>query len=193
MAARTEVVVLKVRAPVYSVEATGPDHDRRFTATVVAGDVTTQGTGSSKKQAEMAAALLNGHIQEWVDAAANSSTPNVTIGPGYPNTSTSVYTISSIGTGSGGNGSWSSLNTQPSGKIALKGEEADVDINGKSLKTWMEKVEERLNILTPNPELEKEWDDLRKLGERYRKLEKKCKEKAEVWKKLKEMPPPKVD
>ena len=54
----------------------------------------------------------------------------------------------------------------------------------------MEQVEERLNILTPNPELEKEWDDLRKLGERYRKLEKKCKEKAEVWKKLKSMPPP---
>jgi flagellar motility protein MotE (MotC chaperone) len=58
---------------------------------------------------------------------------------------------------------------------------------------WMARVEERLNILTPNPELEKEWDDLRKLGERYRKLEKKCKEKAETWNKLKAMPPPAVD
>lgn len=44
-------------APQYAVEATGPDHDRRFTATVTVGDVATQGTGSSKKQAEMAAAL----------------------------------------------------------------------------------------------------------------------------------------
>ena len=44
-------------APVYSVEAAGPDHDRRFTATVTVGDVATQGHGSSKKQAEMAAAL----------------------------------------------------------------------------------------------------------------------------------------
>ena len=44
-------------APVYSVEAAGPDHDRRFTATVTVGDVVTQGHGSSKKQAEMAAAL----------------------------------------------------------------------------------------------------------------------------------------
>ncbi len=44
-------------APHYAVEATGPDHDRRFTATVTVGDVATQGTGSSKKQAEMAAAL----------------------------------------------------------------------------------------------------------------------------------------
>ncbi|MDQ1136924.1 ribonuclease-3 [Microbacterium sp. SORGH_AS 1204] len=44
-------------APVYSVEATGPDHDRRFTATVTVGDLATTGNGSSKKQAEMAAAL----------------------------------------------------------------------------------------------------------------------------------------
>ena len=79
-----------------------------------------------------------------------------------------------------------------SGKMALNGNGADIDINGKSLKDWMEKVEERLNILTPNHELEKEWDELRRLGERYRKLEKKCKEKAEVWNKLKSMPKPEI-
>ena len=84
------------------------------------------------------------------------------------------------------------LHTQ-SGKISLKGEQADIDINGKSMLQWMQNVEERLNILTPNPDLEKDWDDLRKLGERYRKLEKKCKEKAEMWKKLKSMPAPKVN
>ena len=87
----------------------------------------------------------------------------------------------------------SAADIRPSGKLHLKGEEADIDINGKSMTAWMAKVEERLNILTPNPELEKEWDDLRKLGEKYRKLEQRCKEKAEVWKKLKEMPAPKVD
>jgi predicted RNase H-like nuclease (RuvC/YqgF family) len=76
--------------------------------------------------------------------------------------------------------------------MSLRGENADLDINGKSLKDWMERVEERLNILTPNPELEKEWDELRRLGERYRKLEKKCQEKAEVWNKLKSMPKPVV-
>jgi hypothetical protein len=79
-----------------------------------------------------------------------------------------------------------------SGRMELKGDGADLTINGKSLTAWMEKVEERLNILTPNPELEREWDDLRRLGERYRKLEKKCKEKAEVWNKLKSMPKPEV-
>lgn len=53
-------------APVYLIESTGPDHDRVFTATVNVGAVTAHGTGSSKKQAEMAAALgawreLSGH------------------------------------------------------------------------------------------------------------------------------------
>ncbi|MEV8266305.1 ribonuclease III [Microbacterium sp. NPDC076911] len=48
-------------APVYVVTAQGPDHDRRFTATVEVGDVTAQGAGSSKKQAEMAAALSAWH------------------------------------------------------------------------------------------------------------------------------------
>ena len=96
-------------------------------------------------------------------------------------TTTSPYIVSSPATMDG------------AGKLTLQGEKADIDINGKSLKSWMEKVEERLNILTPNPELEKDWDDLRRLGERYRKLEKRCKEKAEVWKKLKSMPPPKMD
>ena len=43
--------------PQYSVEASGPDHDRRFTATVAVGDIRMTGTGSSKKTAEMAAAL----------------------------------------------------------------------------------------------------------------------------------------
>ncbi|WP_314422023.1 ribonuclease III [uncultured Microbacterium sp.] len=43
--------------PQYSIEASGPDHDRRFTATVVVGDLAMTGKGSSKKTAEMAAAL----------------------------------------------------------------------------------------------------------------------------------------
>ena len=81
-------------------------------------------------------------------------------------------------------------NTRPSNNIHIKGKDADLIINDKSMRSWMEKVEERLNILTPNPELEKEWDQLRKLGERYRKLEKKCQEKSSMWNKLKNMPKP---
>ncbi|GAA2990835.1 ribonuclease-3 [Microbacterium terrae] len=43
--------------PRYSVVATGPDHDRTFTATVMVGELAADGVGTSKKQAEMAAAL----------------------------------------------------------------------------------------------------------------------------------------
>ena len=76
-----------------------------------------------------------------------------------------------------------------SGSIEIKGEDADIKINGKSMKTWMEQVEERLNILTPNPELEADWDELQELGERYRALEQKCKEKAKMWAALKKVQP----
>ncbi|MDQ1083984.1 MULTISPECIES: ribonuclease III [Microbacterium] len=44
-------------APVYAMQASGPDHDRRFSATVTVGELVATGEGSSKKQAEMAAAL----------------------------------------------------------------------------------------------------------------------------------------
>lgn len=43
--------------PAYSVQAAGPDHNRIFTATVRVGSTAAQGIGSSKKSAEMAAAL----------------------------------------------------------------------------------------------------------------------------------------
>ena len=78
------------------------------------------------------------------------------------------------------------------GQVSLKGDNADIDINGKSLVKWMQVMEERMNWMQPNVELEKEWDDLKKLGDRYRKLEQKCKEKADMWKKLKSMPKPEI-
>ena len=112
--------------------------------------------------------------------------PNVTTASGI-NVSPTVWTTTTNNTGG-----YTFANTQPSNTVSIMGEDADLLINDKSLKTWMEKVEERLNILTPNPEMEKEWDQLRKLGERYRKLEKKCKEKSDMWNKLKAMPKPEI-
>ena len=108
----------------------------------------------------------------------NSGAGGVTINPNAWTTS-NTYTISTPNP---------SMTVGQSGKIELKGDEADLAINGKSLKSWMEKVEQRLNILTVNPELEADWDELRKLGEKYRTLEKRCLEKADVWNKLKAMP-----
>ena len=87
----------------------------------------------------------------------------------------------------------SAVDIKPSATITLKGDDADIDINGKSLMKTLEALEDRLNMMVPNPELEKEWDDLKKLGNRYRKLEKKCREKAEMWNKLKSMPKPNIN
>ncbi|TFC95247.1 MULTISPECIES: ribonuclease III [Cryobacterium] len=44
-------------APVYSIAESGPDHSKVFIATVTVGKVTAVGEGTSKKHAEMAAAL----------------------------------------------------------------------------------------------------------------------------------------
>jgi hypothetical protein len=119
--------------------------------------------------------------------------PNVHIGgmsaTGINVTTSPVWTTTTNNTGGY---TFANQNIQPNNTVHIKGENADLLINDKSLKTWMEKVEERLNILTPNPEMEKEWDQLRKLGERYRKLEKKCKEKSDMWNKLKAMPKPEI-
>ncbi|MCP2030545.1 ribonuclease-3 [Okibacterium sp. HSC-33S16] len=56
-------------APVYQIEASGPDHNRVFVATVTVGDlVTAVGEGTSKKHAEMAAALT-----AWTELSARAS------------------------------------------------------------------------------------------------------------------------
>jgi len=110
-------------------------------------------------------------------------------------TNNSPYqTLTTTGTGLniGSSATDYNMKVEQSGQIDIKGEKADIRINGKSMNKWMEQVEQRLNILTPNPELEKEWDDLRRLGERYRKLEKKCQEKAKMWEALKKLPKPKL-
>ncbi|MFT4213243.1 MAG: ribonuclease III [Microbacterium sp.] len=52
---------LELGPPSYAVTAEGPDHNRVFTATVTVGDTALSGVGSSKKQAEMAAALAVWH------------------------------------------------------------------------------------------------------------------------------------
>ena len=112
---------------------------------------------------------------------SNITLPNTTAGPytigsGYTwNTSTSA-TDWSIGT-----------RVDQSGTMELKGENADIVVNGRSLMDAIDTLEQRLNIMVPNPELEAEWDELKELGDRYRALEKQCKEKGEMWTKLKEI------
>ena len=64
--------------------------------------------------------------------------------------------------------------------------DADLRIGDRSLKDFMDRVEERLNILRPNPKLEDKWDELAELGKRYRELEAEILEKERMWNILKE-------
>lgn len=77
------------------------------------------------------------------------------------------------------------LNINNSGRIECSGENADLVLNGKSVKKTLEAIEERLAILHPSPELEREWEELKELGQRYRTLEAEIKEKMKVWDTLK--------
>jgi hypothetical protein len=113
------------------------------------------------------------------------------VGYSYPNTVSVTggpYTINS-GAATGSLNPWATT----SSKIQLDGEGADIEINGKSLMDIIEKIEQRLNILHPNEKLEEEWEELRALGDKYRKLEQHIKDKQDTWDKLKAMPPPEID
>lgn len=68
--------------------------------------------------------------------------------------------------------------------LKVKGDadfEGDLTIKGKSLTDMLDKIEERLAILHPNPELEDRWDELKELGKRYKELEAEIIEKERVW------------
>jgi hypothetical protein len=85
------------------------------------------------------------------------------------------------------NGGWSNtanVNIDTDG-ISIK-EGGDIKIAGKSLSDAIEKIEARLGILNPNPELEDRWDQLKELRKQYIELEKDLLEKEKLMKILKE-------
>jgi hypothetical protein len=76
-------------------------------------------------------------------------------------------------------------------KINLDGEGADIVVNGFSLVEAINSIKDRLNCLQINPKLEAEWEELRALGDQYRKLEQQILDKQATWDRLVAMP--KVD
>ena len=105
---------------------------------------------------------------------ALTSTPTFTIPAQYGNIvfQDSTYSNSLFG---------SNADLSGTGKLSLKGNQADIDINGVSLMKTLVEIQERLNILTPNIELEAEWEELKRLGQRYRKLEAKILAKKQTF------------
>jgi hypothetical protein len=112
---------------------------------------------------------------------------NFSIGPGGTG---SVYAIG--GTGSTGYTYTTptvtlndSLQVKDKGLLEIRGDNADIVINGVSLNETLANINARLGMMRPNPQIESEWDELRELGDRYRALEADIKDKMQMWELLK--------
>ena len=149
------VVILAVRAIVIKVATV-----IARTKLVATNNVTLNGAGSSG--------------QVLVGGGAGASGTN-TFGSGaIP----SNITVSGIGAGGGGlsmaNTAWvnsTAAKVSASGQLTLEGFEPDIMIGGKSMVTWMQKVEQRLSILEPKPQLLAKYEALQQAYEHYRTLE----------------------
>ena len=128
----------------------------------------------------LVSAIATGSAGQVLTAGSN--------GMSYANTAGTVYSVGSISpfwanTAITGSSDYT-FNDLKSATLSLKGENADIDINGKSLMKTLEGIEQRLAMLTPNLELEAEWNELEELGQAYRKLESELLEKTKMWKAL---------
>ena len=96
------------------------------------------------------------------------------------------YTISASGTagqfyttGTGHN-NWNNVNASPSVNITGAGIDmaagTDISIDGKSLKEFMNKLEQRLAILIPDPKKLEQFAALKKAYEHYKLMESLCQE-----------------
>jgi hypothetical protein len=121
----------------------------------------------------------------------NTSSGNITLK--MPGTMGSAVLINSGGGGSGGSGafttsynSWASTGTadiKPN-SINVNGDavfNGNNEWQGREMREWFNSVESRLNILQPNPKLEKDWEELADLRMKYVELERQLLEKQRVF------------
>ena len=141
------------------------------------------------------------------------SDSDITIDIGNAGAAQSVYTIDTMDSITLGNIDWNSINSTmvtgtdtltwsdntystnygynpPNVNITHEGvnikEEADLKIGDRSLKDFMDRVEDQLAILRPAPELEEQWDQLRDLRRQYEECKQDILEKEKIMKILKE-------
>ena len=94
----------------------------------------------------------------------------------YPNVASPTITIDDT--------VWSNGWANPSGHLTLRGDDADIDINGVSLMETIRGIQDRLNILCPDPEMEQEWEQLREIRAQYEAKLAECREKSRAWRAL---------
>jgi hypothetical protein len=123
-------------------------------------------------------AITSGSVDSWSEY--NMSDLNATWLSGASGSNAYTYT------GTSTNYAWNTTSIENT--LQVKGDsefDGDITVKGRSLTEFMDSVEQRLNILRPNPKLESEWDQLRALGEQYRELEQQLIEKDQMWNTLK--------
>jgi hypothetical protein len=99
-----------------------------------------------------------------VNHSYNGMHPNPTISISTPNATTGTSTMT------------------------VKGDaefEGKIKVGGQDLVELLSKIEDKLAIYKPNPELEEKWEELRELSKRYKELETEIMEKEKVWEILK--------
>lgn len=111
----------------------------------------------------------------------NISLPQNTVSVTVPN---GGYTLGPTGpTGSSG-ATWTtatgispfhaSANITTNGRMELRGDDADLVINGQSLKQTMQTIQDRLAILVPDPQKLEQFEALKQAYEHYKTLEALC-------------------
>jgi hypothetical protein len=76
-----------------------------------------------------------------------------------------------VSNGTGATWASTSATTTAKGQLKLEGSDADIFVQGKSMKAWMESIERRLSILEPNPELQEKYAALQAAYDHYKTLE----------------------
>jgi hypothetical protein len=102
----------------------------------------------------------------------------------FSNTGAAGQVYTTNGTGAA---SWTTISADPNlqGKTLQVNGDADITgeltVQGVKLSDRLDKIDERLAILHPNPELEERWENLRGLRQAYLELEKEILEKEKMW------------
>jgi hypothetical protein len=98
---------------------------------------------------------------------------------GYNGTSNTDFWTSAIDYGS-----ISISEPNQSGKLVLKGESADIEINGESLNETLQAIKDALRIpnrIQRNDKLEAEFEELKQLREQYESRMKEYQEMMKTW------------
>ena len=112
----------------------------------------------------------SGNITLTPGGASGTNTVSISTMPSNITVSGASNTVLMAG-GAGTNWATTSAKTTMSGKLTLEGENPDIMIGGKSMVTWMQKVEQRLSILEPKPQLLAKYEALQQAFDHYKTLE----------------------